>query len=66
MKSEQQIRELIAHISADDRMGYESALVQVNAPLALIQMELEARKSALEWVVGECKNGGGSAGEVRP
>jgi len=38
----------IAKIEADPRHHYEPALVQVNAPLALIQVEMTARKQALK------------------
>jgi anion-transporting ArsA/GET3 family ATPase len=41
----------IAKIEADPRHHYEAALVQVNAPLALIQVELKARKQVLEEVL---------------
>lgn len=38
----------IAEIEADDRHHYKPALVQVNAPLALIQTEMSARKEAYQ------------------
>jgi len=53
MKTEDQIRERIMAIDADDRYHLESASVQVNAPLALIQAHLAATISALAWVLGE-------------
>ena len=42
----------IAEIDADDRFHYAPALVQVNAPLALIQVEMQATVRALSWVLG--------------
>lgn len=38
-----EIDSIIAEIEADERYHYKPALVQVNAPLALIQVELGAR-----------------------
>jgi len=64
MKSEQQIRDMVSHIAADERLHYEPAFVLVNAPLALIQTELTARVSVLRWVLGLGQYGGGSAGEA--
>lgn len=45
------IAQEIAKIEADERHHYPPALVHVNAPLALIQVELEARKQALQDVL---------------
>ena len=41
----------IAKIEADSRYHDKPALVQVNAPLALIQVEMKARKQTLEEVL---------------
>ena len=62
-RPEDEIRDLLDHISADDRLGYETAIFQVNAPLAAVQIELEARQSTLRWVLRERDHGGGSAGD---
>lgn len=62
-RSAEEVRELLDHISADDRLGYETAIFQVNAPLAAIQIELEARQNVLQWVLRERDHGGGSAGD---
>lgn len=62
VKTEAEIRALLEHIERDDRLGYRPALVQVNAPLALIQTELDARAETLRWVLGHRDHGGGSAG----
>ena len=58
MKSKEKIEERIAEIEADSR--YQSGLkhpatVEINAPLALIQMGFEAEVRALKWVVQEVK-----------
>ena len=42
------LQEEIDKIENDDRHHYAPALVQVNAPLALIQVGLETRKQALQ------------------
>lgn len=64
MRSEAAIRRMIEHIEADERHRAKTAIVQVNAPLALIQVELGARLDALQWVLGERAHGGGSAGSL--
>jgi hypothetical protein len=51
IKSEKEIREAIREIEADDRFKAPPALVNINAPLALIQMELEGQIKALKWVL---------------
>lgn len=51
--TEKQIRARIAEIDYDERYHYPPALVQVNAPLALIQVSMQATASALAWVLGE-------------
>jgi hypothetical protein len=52
MKTEEEIVKKLKAISADERLGYEAANVQVNAPLALIQTDLRATARALRWVMG--------------
>lgn len=54
MQEEKQIRERIAKIESDSR--YQSGLkspatIDINAPLALIQLELETRLATLQWVL---------------
>ena len=58
MKSEELIKKRIAEIEADSR--YQSGLkvpatVDINAPLALIQVGFEAEIRALRWVLKEVK-----------
>ena len=51
MKLEQRIRQKLHELKSDDRLKGKPASVQINAPLALIQLSLEARIEALEWVL---------------
>jgi hypothetical protein len=50
--TEQEIRKRLSDIDADERFHYPPALVQINAPLALIQVELETTARTLAWVLG--------------
>lgn len=50
---EERIMQEIGNINRDERMSYPDANVQVNAPLALIQVSLKARRDALQWVLNE-------------
>lgn len=51
MKTKEQIEKKLAELKADERHHYEPALVDVNAPLALIQVEIDSKISALKWVL---------------
>ncbi|MBW8002572.1 MAG: hypothetical protein FVQ80_11200 [Planctomycetes bacterium] len=53
MKSISQIKEELAKIKADKRLGYPPATVDIIAPLALIQLGLESRIDALRWVLSK-------------
>ena len=53
MKTEQEIREKLIEVLADERLGYLPASVQINAPLALVQLALEVRRDTLAWVLKE-------------
>lgn len=52
MKSEKQIKAEIKKLESDDRYKAPTATIQINAPLALIQLELESKVQALKWVLG--------------
>jgi len=52
MKTEAEIREKLAVIDEDERYHYEPATITENAPLALIQCNLESQACALAWVLG--------------
>lgn len=47
------IRERIAEIKSDDRLTYKPATIQVNAPLALIQVGMMSALNELESLIGE-------------
>lgn len=55
MKTEKEIEERIENLKDRDELDRESATVFENAPLALIQMDLESRITALEWVLEEIR-----------
>lgn len=55
MKSPEEIRKRIAKIEADERYHYPPADVEINAPLALIQLEMETTVAVLKWVLEETK-----------
>lgn len=48
-EAKQVLKSQIAEIKADERYSYKPALVQVNAPLALIQVEMHAKVRAYEF-----------------
>ena len=50
--SDAEIRKRIDAIDADDRFHYPPALVEINAPLALIQVGMSAEIRALAWCLG--------------
>jgi hypothetical protein len=54
MRLEKEIREKIMELESDERHHYPPAQVMINAPLALIQVEIDAKISALKWTL---KNG---------
>jgi hypothetical protein len=47
------VKARLKELKSDERYNYKPADVFVNAPLALIQVDIEARVSALEWVLKE-------------
>jgi len=51
MKTAKVIKEKLREIEADERLSYTPANVFSNAPLALIQMELVAKRDTLKWVL---------------
>lgn len=52
MRTDAEIRARLAEIDSDERLHYPAASVQVNAPLALIQVNLETARDTLQWVLG--------------
>ncbi len=51
MKTEQEIKTRIGELKADDRLKQPLATVDINAPLALIQLGIESNIAALNWVL---------------
>jgi hypothetical protein len=55
MTLRQQIQAKIKELKADSRHKQKPALVEINAPLALIQVDIQAKINALEWVLKTMK-----------
>jgi len=53
MKTLKEIKQKLVETESDERLSYEPATVQVNAPLALIQTQLETTVNTLKWVLGD-------------
>lgn len=53
VKSRKQIEALIEQIEADERLHYPRANVFINAPLALIQVELESQVRILKFILND-------------
>ncbi len=51
MKTKKEIEEKLAEIKSDERLGYPPATVDINAPLALIQLSIESQIDILKWVL---------------
>ena len=51
MKTKDEIQAKIEEFSKDERYKSKPALVQINAPLALIQVEIQSKIDALMWVL---------------
>lgn len=47
----------IAKVESNDLYQQPAALIQINAPVALMQVELKARKQVLEQVLERCADG---------
>lgn len=53
MKTKEQIEQQLKALESDERLKEEPALVQINAPLALIQVSIKAKIQTLRWVLKE-------------
>lgn len=53
MKSIEEIKERLKELEGDERLGYPTASIQINAPLALIQLSLGTQVDILKWVLDE-------------
>lgn len=51
MKTEKEIKNRLEQIKQDERLSYPSATIDTNAPLALIQLDLESQIKILEWIL---------------
>ncbi len=51
MKTKKEIEEKLKKVESDERLHYPSADVFTNAPLALIQVELESQRDILKWIL---------------
>lgn len=51
MKTEKEILAEIKRLASDGRVQQKPATVFENAPLAIIQTEIESKVTALEWVL---------------
>jgi len=56
MKTIKQIKDEIKRIEEDDRYKAAPASIQINAPLALIQTDMESRVKTLNWVMNQKKS----------
>lgn len=51
MRTIKEIKDKINNLQNDDRILQPLANIQINAPLALIQLSIECKIAALEWVI---------------
>lgn len=51
-RSVAEIEARLDEVEADERMHYKCANVNINAPLALIQVNLDTESTTLRWVLG--------------
>ena len=51
MRTIDEVKKALAKVEADERLHYPPATVDINAPLALVQVELESKRAILQWVL---------------
>lgn len=51
MRKRREIEDALIKTESDERLGYDPAPVTINAPLALIQVELHTRANTLRWML---------------
>lgn len=56
MKTKDEIERYLQKVLEDERLSYPSADIWTNAPLALVQLELETKRDVLKWVLEKDKN----------
>lgn len=52
----EEIEKRLERIESDERIDYEPANVEVNAPLALIQVRLTTERDTLKWVLDQMED----------
>lgn len=52
MLTELEIKKLLDEVEKDERLWYKTANIQINAPLALIQLQLETQSALLRKILG--------------
>lgn len=53
MSLKQKVKTRLKEIEEDNRYQRDDVAVQINAPLAMVQVDLKARHSILKWVLDE-------------
>jgi len=51
MKTVKEIRHKLRELTSDSRMKQPPADIHTNAPLALVQLEMESKINTLKWVL---------------
>ena len=56
MKTKGEIQFRLDAIFNDERLGYPIATIDINAPLALIQLSLATQRDVLKWILKDSPN----------
>ena len=51
MKTKEEIEAKLSEIESDERLSYPPATIDINAPLALIQLSLECKRDLIKWIL---------------
>jgi hypothetical protein len=51
MKTADEIAKRLREVCSDEKLQQPSVTIEVNAPLALMQLALETERSVLQWVL---------------
>ena len=52
MKKKNEVIKKLIEVLEDERFWYKTATISINAPLALIQLDLGTRAQTLGWILG--------------
>ena len=52
MKTQIEIDNMLSRVEGDKRLYYGTAIIQINAPLALIQLVLETQSNTIRDILG--------------